>query len=163
MRLKLEAGDTDTALALAKKAFALRPDNAPMLRTLFDLQSKTEDWSGARETLNASMHARLLPRDVGKRRDAILSLADARKAHAEGETAPRPRSGEAGEQARARRSCPPAALAAQAYVDEGSTRKATKVLTTAWAASPHPDLAAAFAAIEPTETAGGRAASASTR
>ena len=27
MRLKLDEGDTDTAMALAKKAFALRPDN----------------------------------------------------------------------------------------------------------------------------------------
>ena len=99
MRIKLEEGDTETALALAKKAFALRPDNERVLRTLFDLQSKTEDWSGARETLNASMHARLLPRDVGVRRDAVLSLADARAALAEGKTRPGQRGGVAGQPA----------------------------------------------------------------
>ena len=44
-RLKIEEGDTDTAMALAKKAFALRPDNERVLRTLFDLQSKKEDLS----------------------------------------------------------------------------------------------------------------------
>ena len=99
MRLKLEEGDTDTAMALAKKAFALKPDNERVLRTLFDLQSKKQDWAGARETLNASMHARLLPRDVGTRRDAVLSLADARAALAAGDDGARQRGGAAGEPA----------------------------------------------------------------
>ncbi len=84
MHQKLEAGETDTALELAKKAFALRPQNPALLRTLFELQSSRADWSGARKTLNASMTARMLPRDVGTRRDAVLSLADARAAFAEG-------------------------------------------------------------------------------
>ena len=52
---------------------------------------------GARETLTASIHARLLPRDVGTRRDAVLSLADARAALAAGNTAPRQRGGAAGQ------------------------------------------------------------------
>ncbi len=155
MRLKLEAGETDLALALARKAFALRPDNGNVLRTLFDLQSKTEDWSGARETLNATMHARLLPRDIGTRRDAILSLADGRKAMAEGQTA---RGHEAAKQAAklAPALVPAATLAADAYVAEGAKRKATKALTSAWAVNPHPDLAAAFARIEPSETTAAR-------
>ena len=151
MRLKLEEGDTDTALALAKKAFALRPDNPKVLRTLFDMQSKQADWAGARETLNASMHARLLPRDVGTRRDAVLSLADARAALAAGDT---DRGNEAALQANrlAPTLVPAAALAARVQADGGSKRKATRTLTAAWAHSPHPDLAAAFAAIEPDET-----------
>ena len=98
-RLKIEEGDTDTAMALAKKALALQPDNERILRTLFELQSQQEDWAGARETLTASMHARLLPRDVGTRRDAVLSLADARAALAAGNTAPRQRGGAAGQPA----------------------------------------------------------------
>lgn len=150
-RLKIEEGDTDTAMALAKKAFALRPDSERVLRTLFDLQSKKEDWAGARETLNASMHARLLPRDVGTRRDAVLSLADARAALAAGNTA---RGNEAALQANrlAPTLVPAAAMAARVHAGNGAKRKATKLLTSAWAASPHPDLAAAFAAIEPDET-----------
>jgi HemY protein len=151
MRLKLEEGDTDAAMALAKKAFALRPDNEGVLRTLFDLQSKSGDWSGARETLTASMHARLLPRDVGVRRDAVLSLADARAALAEGDTA---RGNEAAIQANklAPTLAPAAALAARAQAERGQKRKATRILTTAWTANPTPELAAAFAAIEPEET-----------
>ena len=151
MRLKLEEGDTDAAMALAKKAFALRPDNEGVLRTLFDLQSKSGDWSGARETLTASMHARLLPRDVGVRRDAVLSLADARSALAAGET---DRGNEAALQANklAPTLVPAAALAARVQAEKGQKRKATKILTAAWAANPNPELASAFAAIEPDET-----------
>jgi HemY protein len=151
MRLKLDEGDTDTAMALAKKAFALAPDNERVLRTLFDLQSRKEDWSGARETLNATMHARLLPRDVGTRRDAVLSLADARAALAEGDTA---RGNEAALQANrlAPTLVPAATLAARVQAATGSKRKATRTLTSVWAVTPLPDLAAAFAAIEPDES-----------
>jgi HemY protein len=154
-RLKIEEGDIDTALVLAKKALALRPDNERNLRTLFELQSRQEDWAGARETLTASIHARLLPRDVGTRRDAVLSLADARAALAAGATA---RGYEAALQANrlAPALVPAAALAARAHAANGAKRKATKVLTSAWAAAPHPDLAAAFAAIEPDESAAAR-------
>lgn len=151
MRVKLEEGDTDTAMALARKAFALTPDNESVLRTLFDLQSKKEDWSGARETLNAAMHARLLPRDVGTRRDAVLSLADARAALAEGDTA---RGNEAALQANklAPALIPAAALAARIQAGAGSKRKATRTLTSVWALTPHPEIAESFAAIEPDET-----------
>ncbi len=101
------------------------------------------------------MHARLLPRDVGTRRDAILSLADARKSLAEGDTA---RGHEAAKQANklAPTLVPAAALAAQAFAAEGSGRKATRALTKAWSVNPHPDLAAAFAAIEPGESPAAR-------
>ena len=155
MRQKLDEGDTETALALAKKAFALQPDNERVLRTLFDLQSRQEDWSGARETLNASMHARLLPRDVGTRRDAVLSLADARAALAAGDTK---RGNEAALQANrlAPTLVPAAALAARVHASQGAKRKANKALTAAWSAGPQPELAAAFAAIEPDETPAAR-------
>ncbi len=155
MRQKLEEGDTDTAMALSKKAFGLRPDNERNLRTLFDLQSKAQDWSGARETLNASMHARLLPRDVGTRRDAVLSLADARAALAAGNDA---RGNEAALQANrlAPTLVPAAALAARVHAGNGAKRKATRILTSAWAVTPHPDLAAAFAAIDPDESPAAR-------
>ena len=151
LRLKLEEGDEDTAMALAKKAIALKSDNQRVLRTLFALQSKKQDWAGARETLNASMHARMLPRDVGTRRDAVLSLADARAALDAGDEA---RGNEAALQANrlAPTLIPAAALAARVHASKGAKRKSNKVLIAAWSATPHPDLAAAFAAIEPDET-----------
>ena len=93
----------------------------------------------------------MLPRDVGIRRDAVLSLADARAALAEGDTA---RGNEAALQANklAPMLVPAAALAARVHAERGQKRKAIKILTTAWAAHPNPELAAAFAAIEPDES-----------
>ena len=151
MHRKLEEGDTDTALALAKKAFALRPGNRGVLTTLFELQSKTADWSGARETMNASVSARLLPRDVGTRRDAVLSLADARAALAAGNEA-RGHAAALQAQKLAPTLIPAAALAAEVLAKQGSKRKAGKILAGAWAVNPHPDLAAAYAGLEPGET-----------
>ncbi len=155
MKQQLEEGDTYTALELAKKAFALKPANPQILRTLFDLQTQREDWAGARGTLNASTQARLLPRDIGTRRDAVLSLADARASIARGDVS---RGQEAALQANrlAPTLVPAAALAASIQVEKGSKRKAVKILTTAWAANPHPELAAAFAAIEPSESPSAR-------
>ena len=157
MDQKLAEGDRDTALELAKKAFALRPGNEPVLRTLFDLQSEKADWAGARQTLNASVHAKLLPRDVGTRRDAVLSLADARAAAAAGDTA---RANTAALQANklAPTFIPAAAMASAAHVAQNSRRRAVKTLTAAWNANPHPDLAAAYAAIVPDETPAARRA-----
>ncbi|MEM8571173.1 MAG: heme biosynthesis HemY N-terminal domain-containing protein [Pseudomonadota bacterium] len=151
MQQKLEEGDTEKALALAKKAFALRPDNPALLGKLFDLQSQQADWAGARDTLNASLQAKMLPRDVATRRDAVLSLADARAAAEEGNIA---RRNDAALQANklAPTLVPAAVLASQVYVEKQMARKAQKVLVRTWAANPHPDLAAAFAAIVPDET-----------
>lgn len=155
MQHKLETGDTTTALALAKQAFALRPDNPGVLTTLFDLQSRHADWAGARETMLASRQARLLPRDVATRRDAVLSLADARAAFARGDTE---RGDAAALQANklAPTLIPAAALAAEVLIRQGHKRRARKVLVNAWTANPHPELAAAFAAIEPNETPAAR-------
>ena len=52
---------------------------------------------------------------------------------------------------------PAAALAARAQAGNGAKRKATKTLTAAWAAAPHPDLAAAFAAHRARRDPGGAA------
>ena len=151
LRQKLSDGDTDTALKLAQTAFALRPAHEETQDTLLRLQAGHEDWKGARETLNAKLKHGSLPRDVHKRRDAVLALAGARDIAGEG------RSIEAREAAiEANRLSPhliPAAvMAAQAYVAQNSKRNATRIVRKAWEAQPHPALAAAFAAIEPDET-----------
>jgi HemY protein len=43
-------------------------------------------------------------------------------------------------------------MAARAYIETYQRRNATRILKKAWGASPHPDLATAFAEIEPNET-----------
>jgi HemY protein len=151
MKQKLEAGDTDTAMKLAEKALALRPKNEEVQTTLLQLQARHEDWSGARATLARALKSGNVPRDLHKRRDAVLALAHARSAMAEGKVSEATR--DATEANRlAPTLVPAAAMAARLAISEGNTRQATKILKAAWATEPHPDLAAAFAEIAPSET-----------
>ncbi|WP_147109864.1 heme biosynthesis protein HemY [Tateyamaria sp. syn59] len=150
MKQKLADGDTDTALQLAEKAFAIKPKHEETQDILLKLQADKEDWKGARATLSAKLKHGSLPRDVHKRRDAVLALSEARKILEEDETI------EAREAAiEANRLSPdliPAAvMAAHGYIEKGQKRYATRVLKKAWEAQPHPDVAAAFAEIEPNE------------
>jgi HemY protein len=151
LRQKLSDGETETALKLAQTAFALKPKHAEVQDSLLQLQAKTQDWKGARETLNAKLKHGTLPRDVHKRRDAVLALSEARDVLEVGQSI------EAREAAiEANRLSPDlvpaAALAARGYIEQGSKRYATRVIKKAWDAQPHPDLAAAFAEIEPDES-----------
>ncbi len=155
MKQKLAEGDTDTALKLAEKAFALRPNHDGTLDTLFSLQTEKQEWSGARKTIEAKVKAHTLPRDVGRRRDAVLSLADARRLLDAGEI---PSGKEAALQANALSPdlVPAAVLASEMHVLDGNKKAAAKVIKKAWGATPHPDLASAFAEIEPEETPAAR-------
>lgn len=151
MRQKLSEGDTDTALKLAQTAFALKPRHEEVQDTLLKLQAQKHDWSGARETLRAKLKYGGLPRDVHRRRDAVLALTEARDILDEGKDI------EAKEEAiEANRLSPdliPAAvMAARAYIADGSKRHAARVVRKAWGVQPHPDLAAVFAEIEPDES-----------
>ncbi|WP_415922464.1 heme biosynthesis protein HemY [Tateyamaria sp. SN6-1] len=151
LKQKLADGDTDTALKLAEKAFALKPKHVETQDVLLQLQADKEDWSGARETLNAKLKHGSLPRDVHRRRNAVLALSQARAVLEDDATI------EARETAiEANRLSPdliPAAvMAAQSYIEQGQKKYATRVLKKAWEAQPHPDVAAAFAQIEPDET-----------
>lgn len=151
MKQKLAEGDTDTALQLAERAFALKPRHEETQDILLKLQAQGADWSGARKTLAAKLKSGTLPRDVHKRREAVLALSQSKGVFDEGNDI------EAREAAiEANRLSPdliPAAvMAARSYIDQDKKRYAVRVLKKAWDAQPHPDLAAAFAAIEPDET-----------
>lgn len=151
MKQKLAQGDTETALKLAEKAMAIRPRNEEVQTTLLQLQARHEDWAGARETLAAALKSGNLPRDVHKRRDAVLALAHARDAMAAGKIADAIR--DAGQAQRMAPGLVPAAvMAARLEIADNKPRNATRILKSAWDTDPHPDIAAAFAEIEPRET-----------
>ena len=78
MKQKLSEGDTDTARALAEKALLLRPKHEEVQDTLLKLQAQGQDWAGARNTLSTKLKTGTLPRDVFKRRDAVLALSSAK-------------------------------------------------------------------------------------
>lgn len=157
MQQKLEAGDTDTALKLAEKAFALKPRHEGTQDALLTLQAGAQDWSNARKTLGAKLKYSGLPRDVHKRREAVLALAEAKDILNDEKPV------EAREAAiEANRLSPdlvPAAvMASDGYVAAGKAKNAARVIRKAWDVAPHPDLAAAFARIKPEESASDRIA-----
>lgn len=150
MKQKLDEGDTEVAMKLAERAFALKPKHQETGDVLLRLQAEEHDWKGARKTLQLKKRHGQLPRDVHRRRDAVLALSQAREVFADGNSL------EAREAAiEANRLSPdlvPAAvMAAEAYLEQGKPRQASRILKKAWAAQPHPDLAAAFASIVPDE------------
>lgn len=155
MKQKLEEGDTDTALLLAEKAFAIKPKHVETQDTLLRLQAEKSDWKGARGTLTAKLKTGQLPRDVHKRRDAVLALSEAKDIFAEGQT---PEAQDAAIEANRMSPdlIPAAVMAAETYIDKNNTRAASRVIKKAWDVSPHPDLAAAYAAIAPNEDATAR-------
>ena len=151
LKQKLAEGDTETALKLAQKAFEMKPRHMESQDILLKLQSDSADWKGARSTLGAKLKSGALPKEVFRRRDAVLALQEARTVF--DDTA----SIEAREAAIAANRLSPdlipaAAMAARTYTEKGDKKNAARVLKKAWEAKPHPDLAAAFAEIEPEET-----------
>lgn len=151
MKQKLEAGDTDTAMKLAEKAFALKPKHVETQDILLRLQAEKGDWAAARSTLSAKLKHGAIPRDVHKRRDAVLALSQAKGVFEEGASI---ESREAAIEANKKSPdlIPAAVMASDEYVADGKGRQAARVIKKAWEAQPHPDLAAAFARIEPKET-----------
>ncbi|WP_347311678.1 heme biosynthesis protein HemY [Defluviimonas sp. SAOS-178_SWC] len=155
MKQRLAEGDTETALKLAEKAFSLKPKHQDVQDTLLQLQAEKGDWKGARNVLGAKLKQGLLPRDVFKRRDAVLALQEAKEVFSD--DAPI----EAREAAIAANRLSPdlipaAVLAARGYIQSGKPKYAARVLKKAWEAQPHPDLAAAFASIAPDESPAAR-------
>ena len=155
LRHKINEGDTETALKLAEKAFTINPKHAEVQDTLLRLQSTEEDWTGAARTLAAKHRSGELPKDVYRRRNAILNFVNGREMLADGRT-------EEGERLvlAANRSCPelvPAAvMASRIRCGHGDRRAAVRIVRNAWNQGTHPDLAAAFAEIEPDETTAAR-------
>ncbi|MEL6318660.1 MAG: hypothetical protein AAFR16_13600, partial [Pseudomonadota bacterium] len=151
LRQALEKKTPERALKLAQRAHQLRPKDPETIDVLFDLQRKKGDWQGARDTLGAAVAAKRVTRDVAARRRAVLHVAEAMEFERAGATA------EALVQARAAVRlapglAPAAVLAARLLAAHGDLRGAQKTLIAAWRSEPHPDVAAAFAALAPDET-----------
>ncbi len=151
LRQKIAMGDKKLALKLAEKGFALKPDHGEMQQTLLTLQADHREWAGARRTLLARQRSGALPKDVYRRRDAVLAL---QLSHDQAEAGKTERAQESAIEANRLSPAlvPAATAAARAKIAQGKARAAAKILKKAWARSPHPDLAAAFAEIVPDET-----------
>ena len=150
MHQKLAEGDRDTALGLARKAFEIKPKHEEIQNTLLKLQAESADWSGARETLGAKLKSGTLPRDVHKRRDAVLALSEAKDILDDGQSM---EAREAAIQANKLSPdlIPATVMAARAMIANDNPKGASRILSKTWGVNPHPDIAAAFAEIAPNE------------
>jgi HemY protein len=151
MKQRLATGDTDVALKLAQKAFAVKPKHEEVQDVLLQLQAKSHDWQGARKTLGVKLKQGKIPRDVHKRREAVLALSQAADVIDE-ENSIEKREAAIEANRLSPDLVPAAAMAAREYIAQGKPKLAVRVIKKAWESQPHPDLAAAFSEIAPNET-----------
>ena len=151
MKQRLATGDTDVALKLAQKAFELKPKHEEVQDVLLQLQAKSHDWQGARKTLGVKLKQGKIPRDVHKRREAVLALSQAADVTDE-ENSIEKREAAIEANRLSPDLVPAAAMAAREYIAQGKPKLAVRVIKKAWESQPHPDLAAAFSEIAPIET-----------
>ena len=151
MKQRLATGDADVALKLAQKAFELKPKHDEVQDVLLQLQAKSHDWQGARKTLGVKLKQGKIPRDVHKRREAVLALSQAAEVIDE-ENSIEKRKTAIEANRLSPDLVPAAAMAAREYIAQSKPKLAVRVIKKAWESQPHPDLAAAFSEIAPNET-----------
>lgn len=139
----------DAAVARAYAEEAAREDKMPgwAAEALIEFQSRAKDWRGALATLERAVAASVVGRAVAARRRAVLLTAEALSLEETNPTRARELSVEAAKLAPDL--VPAAALAGRLLGAHGSLRKAAKIVEKAWAATPHPDLAQAYAHLQP--------------
>ncbi|MBE3637435.1 heme biosynthesis protein HemY [Mangrovicoccus algicola] len=151
MRQKQAEGDERTARKLAETALKLKPDHSEVADQLFLMQTHERDWAAARSTMGLKRRHKSAPKDLARRRDGLLALCQSWDLRREGKLEEARKA--ALEAAKELPNFAPAVVeAAKAQLEAGSAVKAAQLIRTAWAAEPHPSLAAAYAAIDPAET-----------
>ncbi len=140
-------GEHAAARAFAEEATRVQPKVAWAGTALFEYQSRAGDWQGALATLTANTEAKLIDREKARRYRAVLDTARALEL-------------EAGEPDEARALAleahklapdlvPAATTAARLFARAADYRRATRILEATWKAFPHPEIAAAYAAVRP--------------
>ncbi len=148
--LARRAGDDVAALQLAERAFKLRPDTQWVLTELFALQAGARQWTAAERTLEHAAKRKVVSQAEAARRRAVVLFAQAQAAQAAGEVR---RALDLARKAHRHdpKFAPATALTASLHLAAGERRKARKMLEDGWKQEPHPELAKAFAALEPDE------------
>lgn len=143
--------DAMSARAYAQEA-VLTPVMPPWAaEALIEFQSRAGDWSGALTTLQAAIDARAVDKAVARRRRAVLLTAQALSI----EELDPSHGLELGLEAvkLAPDLVPAAALAGRLLGVQGKLRKAGGIIEKTWAITPHPDLALAYAHLQPGDSA----------
>jgi HemY protein len=141
----------DHAAALTYAEEAARHASVPVwaAQAVLEFRCVAGDWSGALDRLDRNLKSRLIDRRTYRRQRAVLLTAQAIAA-----TDRERATALAREAAKlAPDLVPAAALAARLLGEAGERRKAARILERAWHANPHPDLADAYVALRPGDSA----------
>jgi HemY protein len=139
------AGNDETALTIARRAYRLRPATPWVLSALFDLETRAAHWLEAGRVVDHAVKHRVFNAEEGRRRMAITLYQRARRAQSDGKP------GEAAKldiesHGLGGDFVPAAVEAAKALLAQGKRRRAVAMVEQAWARAPHPALAELHAA-----------------
>ncbi len=138
----LRDGDPPQALALAERAFQLRPDTPWVVHTLFDMQAQIGQWKAAQETLDTGMRRKVVSADRGRTLKALLLTERSRAAERDSPS-------DALTYARDAFALAPERIAvteryADLLIKTGDSKRALRTLERGWGMTPHPDLAVLY-------------------
>lgn len=135
----VKKGDRTDALALARRAYRLRPKSEWVANHLFDLQTREGLWLDARVTADEQVRNHTISKTDSKHRNAALYYQLGLEAKSTGD--------ETGALAQFKKSTdndpaftPGVSLHALALIRKGRLRKAATLIEKAWLQAPHPDL-----------------------
>ena len=137
--------DPFTAVAMAEEALKAAPASAWASHAVLGFRCSRGDWDGALQILENDLASGLIDPAPYKRQRGVLLTARALDL----ETTDRDKSRESAMEAvkLAPTLVPAATLSAKFLSESNQTRRAMRVVETAWTAQPHPDLADAYAHI----------------
>jgi HemY protein len=140
-------GDTERALALARRARALQPRTGWVLSTLHDLEARAGAWPEAAETARLAGRAGTMTSEESRRNRAIAAYEQSLAAEATGER--KAALARARQAASLDPSLVPAVIRAANLLDAaGRRRRARRLIEAGWAAAPHRELARAYLALD---------------
>jgi len=143
-------GDDRTALRLAERAKALRPETPWVVESLFELQARAAQWEAAANTLSEAVKRRIVPAPRARHHQGIiaheLSLAAERRGDTRQAVALAARA-----QGLAPDLAPLACRHARLLSELGRGRAAAKAVERAWRSAPHPALARVYAGLDETD------------
>jgi HemY protein len=143
--------DAAAAQAFAEQAAQADPGLGWAGDAVIEYRCRRGDWAGALEALDRQIAAKAIGKAAGKRRRAVLMTAQAMALE---ETDPSRAREFAIEAVRLAPSLTPAvALAGRLQAMAGNVRRGARLMEKAFAASPHPELAEAYAELRPGDTA----------
>jgi len=145
------AGRTVEALEHVRAAASSRPKAKWVAASLFDLEERAGNWSEAEEALRGALRAGAVTPDQARRRRAVLHLEHALASERAGDIPDATSLADTAHELEP--GFPPAAAhAARLNARSGKSKRAFKILGRCWRATPHPDLAQAFALVAADET-----------